>query len=555
MSRILVAALPGDQPTADSIIEAFSGYGLPVAPLVENGPRAEQQLASAAAVIIIISPDWFEALREHEAHHRAITAALSRSDLMIHLALLEGASLPEVTHFADNLRPLAYMQYTTVTEAGFARDVRQIAVLVNQHLKRLDTTRRQQAGAESSRARPWHLFIIFAALFTGLVFVIIPDLQQTAEPVQIATQPPPRSSAANSAIINRQDGLHLGVAAGLSEGVEARGETLVKGVELALHNRPDVTVDGQTFAIDILAQDTACSSDGGLVAAELFASDPGVAGVIGPMCNASCFSSRGIYDRATFTVISPGCDAPELAAGTSFNRTVPNALSGVSGAAAFTLDELGFEQVVVIHDEDPLGTQIADAFAAAFEGGGGQVIAQITLSPELTEDDIRQQIEDDEPQMVFYGGHADEAVEIAEIIGDVPMMLGHSTDMDEFIAELGEDADRSYTYGLLPPSGDDIDELAGQYATEYDTEPAGPVFAYAYDATNILLDGVEAVGRVDVIGNLIVDRAALQDYVREYSGEGVTGMLDCDGTGDCATGEVAIYQIRDGKPVDYNRSD
>ena len=62
---------------------------------------------------------------------------------------------------------------------------------------------------------------------------------------------------------------------------------------------------------------------------------------------------------------------------------------------------------------------------------------------------------------------------------------------------------------------------------------------------NILLDAIEAVAEEADDGTITIDRQALRDEVAATTDyEGITGVLTCGETGDCATGEaLAIYQI------------
>src|SRR5690606_15971701 len=88
------------------------------------------------------------------------------------------------------------------------------------------------------------------------------------------------------------------------------------------------------------------------------------------------------------------------------------------------------------------------------------------------------------------------------------------------------------------------------YEEVYGTAPTAAFHAYAYDATIIVLDAIEAVGTIDDNGDLVVDRAALSDYIRSYGQDepvqGLSGSLSCDGTGDCATGGIGFFQVVDG---------
>jgi ABC-type branched-subunit amino acid transport system substrate-binding protein len=107
---------------------------------------------------------------------------------------------------------------------------------------------------------------------------------------------------------------------------------------------------------------------------------------------------------------------------------------------------------------------------------------------------------------------------------------------------------------LLPPDTPALNQLAEQYQARFNLPPDDPIFAYSYDAMTMFLNTVQQVATVDADGKLIVDRAQLRDAVRAYHGEGVTGTLACDASGDCATAAYNVLVIHDGEWVEYTQS-
>jgi hypothetical protein len=51
---------------------------------------------------------------------------------------------------------------------------------------------------------------------------------------------------------------------------------------------------------------------------------------------------------------------------------------------------------------------------------------------------------------------------------------------------------------------------------------------------------------VDERGDLVVDRAALAEYMDSATLSGLTGEVVCDVTGECSAAEIGIYQVVDG---------
>jgi len=117
--------------------------------------------------------------------------------------------------------------------------------------------------------------------------------------------------------------------------------------------------------------------------------------------------------------------------------------------------------------------------------------------------------------------------------------------VESFPENTGDAADGMYLSGpYLTPEGPYGDFLA-KWDEEYGGTPPSGFHAHAYDATNMLLDAIEAVAMDDGNGGLMIGRQAIRDSLTAIDGfEGLTGVLTCDEYGDCATGEaLGIFQI------------
>jgi branched-chain amino acid transport system substrate-binding protein len=100
-----------------------------------------------------------------------------------------------------------------------------------------------------------------------------------------------------------------------------------------------------------------------------------------------------------------------------------------------------------------------------------------------------------------------------------------------------------YFSGPASPTGGAYDEFVAKYEEAYGEAPIQAFHAHAYDAANILMDGIEEVAVEDDDGTIHVDRRALLDYIYDLEGyEGLTGSLTCDEFGDCADPKIDIVQ-------------
>jgi branched-chain amino acid transport system substrate-binding protein len=351
----------------------------------------------------------------------------------------------------------------------------------------------------------------------------------------------------------------LGIAAALTgEGLAPLGEDIVRGAELALEDRPTVTVGDTEFAVSLDPQDDQCSAEGGQAVANLFASNPEVVGVVGPMCSSACRAAAPIFDEAGYTSISPSCTAADLTTSdfASFNRAVvSDAFQGVL-AAEFIFDTLGVTSIATLHDGSPYGEGLVAVLTDRFTELGGEVVAADAVN--VGDTDFRGLLEefaDAEPELVYFGGFPAEAARLAQQLPDagledVIFMGADGIRTPEFIELAGDAGEGVYASSSVGVSGDRLDEVTERYTETYETEPTGPFYPNAYDATNMFLDAIEAVGAVDDSGNLVIDRAALSEYVRSISDfDGLVGLLNCDGTGECAVSDIEFVHVENGEFV------
>ena len=354
----------------------------------------------------------------------------------------------------------------------------------------------------------------------------------------------------------------IGLAAALSgEGLAPFGEDIQRGAELALEDRPTVTVGGQEFPVTLDVQDDLCSAEGGQAVANLFVSDPSVVGIVGPMCSSACTAAAPILDEASYTSISPSCTAANLTQQdfTSFNRAVVS--DGFQGkvAAQFIYDNLGVTKIATLHDGSAYGEGLVTELTNRFEELGGEVVAADAVN--VGDTDFRSLLEDiaaAEPELIYFGGFAAEGARLAQQradagLEDVIFMGADGIKGGEFPTLAADAVDGVYASSAIPSGGDQaaVDDLIARYKEKYGLDPTGPFQVNTYDATNMLLDAIEAVGTLDDSGSLVIDRVALADYVRSIQGfKGLSGELNCDGTGECSAADIGIIQYQaDGSEV------
>jgi branched-chain amino acid transport system substrate-binding protein len=336
------------------------------------------------------------------------------------------------------------------------------------------------------------------------------------------------------------------------------GEDSRGGMEIAVADR------GQVLGrdVDLQIEDSLCSAEGGQTAAQKLASDPTVVGIVGTNCSSAAAAALPIISGAGLSIVSPSNTGPTLTSDDTeaggiwqpgYYRTAHNDLFQGRVAAEFILNELGATSLATIHDGSPYAEGLATVAAGVFAELGGEVtfegavnVGDTDMRPILTE------IASNPPAALYFPVFEPEsnfiAAQAKEIAGleDTILMSADGSLVDSFPENSGEAAVGMFLSGpYLDPNDTAYSEFLAKWEETFGGTPPSGFHAHAYDATNMLLDAVEAVGQETADGTLLVGRQALRDQlsaIADYSG--LTGTLTCGATGDCATGEaLGIYEV------------
>lgn len=369
-------------------------------------------------------------------------------------------------------------------------------------------------------------------------------------------------------VVEEGDEVILGAAFALSgEGLAPLGVDMQRGVELAQEDRPTVIVGEAEFPVSVDVQDSLCTAEGGQAVATRFTADENIVAVVGHMCSSSCAAAAPIYDSAGFTTVSPSCTSPilTLRGFSSFNRAVPSDGAQGSVAAEFIFDELGITTIATIHDGSPYGEGLVEVVATAFAELGGEVVFEDAIT--VGDTDFRGLLEEiasgeTVPELIYFGGFPAEAARLIQQradagLEDVLFMGADGIQGTEVVELAGDSAEGVYASAPIATSNDALESFLERYVETYNEEPPAPFHANAYDAYNLILDGIEATATIDEDGSLLIDRAALAEYVRSFEGfEGLTGELAADGSGETFSPEqsiIAFFEVQEGEFVELTR--
>jgi branched-chain amino acid transport system substrate-binding protein len=365
------------------------------------------------------------------------------------------------------------------------------------------------------------------------------------------------------------DPITLGSLLSISGDTASLGTDSNHGIELAIDNLDD-TLDGTPgqllgHDVELQQEDDLCSTEGGQAGGTALANDPSIVAVIGTSCSSAAL---GVADKLLsdkgILLFSPSNTGPSLTdpeqhepfyARTAHNDRIQGAI-----VAEYVFNELGIDTAATINDESPYAAGLAEAFRNNFEAAGGTITAieQIDSGDQDFSALLRSIAEGDPGALYFPDFNPACALitkQAADIMPDAALLGSDGCLATEFFGTAGDAADGVYASSpdVTVFQGGDFykNEFLPAYEEQFGTAPTSVFHAHAYDATNILFDAIEAVAIENDDGSLSIPRQALRDEVFATSGyEGITGIITCTDTGDCATDvTIGIFQAP-GWPVE-----
>ncbi|MCB0130181.1 MAG: branched-chain amino acid ABC transporter substrate-binding protein [Caldilineaceae bacterium] len=353
------------------------------------------------------------------------------------------------------------------------------------------------------------------------------------------------------------DPIHLAAMLTISGATAFLGEDSRGGIEIAMGDRGDELLG---HPLELTVEDSLCSAEGGQTAAQKVVSDPTVLGVVGTNCSSAAAAGLPIISTAGLVLVSPSNTAPTLTDSDAANggtwmpgyyRTAHNDLFQGRVAAEYALNELGATTLATIHDGSPYADGLQAVAADVFAEQGGEVtfqgavnVGDTDMRPILTE------IASNPPDVLYFPVFEPESNFIASQAKETPgleetiLMSADGSLVDSFPENTGPAAVGMYLSGPFV-EGDSYGEFLAKWEEKFGGSPPSGFHAHAYDAANMIMDAIEATAQVGEDGTVLVGRQAVRDALTAVSGyQGLTGMLTCNETGDCATGEaLGIFEV------------
>lgn len=353
--------------------------------------------------------------------------------------------------------------------------------------------------------------------------------------------------------------IRLGVLQALSGKIAPLGQEQVRGIRLALDAR-----DGKLLgrAVVLRIEDTGCTAEGGANAALKVVADPETVAVLGTTCSAAAATAAKIVSDNGLVMISGNNSAPFL---TSVNgrraprwqsgyfRTAPNEETSGQAAARFAFEELGIGKAATVHDGDIYTRGLTEGFESTFRELGGEIVLSAAVGKgdsEMTP--LLTAVRDARARLLFFplfqpeGNRVLLTARTLPGFADIVMMSDGALIETSFIESVGDAGKGMYFVGPARPAGPEVDRLDAVYRKTFGTAPSADYYLNAYDAADLLFQGIEHAAVREADGTLHIGRRALRDALYAMKdARGVTGALSCDAFGDCATPIFNILRLDD----------
>jgi branched-chain amino acid transport system substrate-binding protein len=355
--------------------------------------------------------------------------------------------------------------------------------------------------------------------------------------------------------------IKIGIGAPLTAGAVALGQGMQRGAELAIEQaNASSTVQAAGIKFVAVPGDDQGDPKTGVTVANTFASDPNLIGVMGHLNSGVSIPASKVYSDHNIVMISPASTNPALTAQgltNVFRVCTTDAVQGPAGAD-YAYKLLGLKTVYVVDDSTPYGEGLASAFATQFKADGGQVLGSAKTSDKDTDfSALVTKIKSTNPAFIYYGGIYNAGALLAKqakaagITG--PLMGGDGLYDPQFIAlatPAAAEGDYATSVGLpldKLPAGVDFKTA---YNTAFPGKEIAAYDAYAYDATNVIIDAAVKAAQSGGGAASIVTPTGRQAIIKNVSttdAQGVTGQISFDSKGDTNNKAITLYVVSGGK--------
>lgn len=366
-----------------------------------------------------------------------------------------------------------------------------------------------------------------------------------------AAPPPPAADGEEAA---GPQTITLGVVQPFTGPLGSFGTDFSKGIELAVEEmNAELAAAGRNVQFAIASADTEGTPDGAAKGVQTVVQTSGAQVIVGPLTTSEVLGAKQFVDENNVVIVAPASSGPAGGIpGDNIFRVMypPDTFAGQ--AFVQIAQARGYENVVILHMDDPFGNGMASVFTAGFEADGGTV-STITYSPDPA--DLSGEVAAVSSEVATLSESGSTAFFCICFLGDGQKVLQQAV-VDPVLSEvdwIGVE-NLSNPEILVDPAHAELLKSANFVSVSFaetstpNTQPfvdaftakfgaaPGPFTNYAYDAANVAMLTILAAGN---------DGAAVKSMLpfiaNHYIGTAVQTYLDANG--DQAVVNYGIYQV------------
>jgi branched-chain amino acid transport system substrate-binding protein len=358
--------------------------------------------------------------------------------------------------------------------------------------------------------------------------------------------------------IGASDPVHIAYLLVVSGPNETLGVDSRNGIEIAIDDAGGKILN---HAVKFDGEDGGCDAGPGQTAGTKLAADPTIVAVIGTSCSSEARAAEPLLSKAGFVTISPSNTAPDLTeAGNANNypgylRTAHNDKVQGAVAAQYAYNVLKVTKAATINDGSLYADKLQQVFAENFKKLGGTITKQSAVDPNQTDmSSVLADIAADKPQLIYFPIFLPAGPLIIQQVrksSDATFSQAFLMGADGLFSPDVTKGAGDYVEGFRVSSplvtGPAYDAFVAKYKAKFGTAPISIFHAHAYDAFNMVAAAIAKVAVQNPDGSLVIGRQALRDAMYATKDfQGLTGVLTCTPTGDCANPVIGVYQYHKG---------
>jgi branched-chain amino acid transport system substrate-binding protein len=336
------------------------------------------------------------------------------------------------------------------------------------------------------------------------------------------------------------------------DGVDGQGAA--KAAELAViqANEAGGVCGGRTLEFE--AHDTKADPKEGANIATLLCNDPSVLAAAADYNSSVALAEAPVFNECGLTQVNYYAAAPEIPkrGGPYTFRVYPPGENQSMYLADWLINGLGYTSFAALYENTDYGKGLYDAFVAAAEELGGEIVASEAVLKDQTDlSAVVAKFKAEEPDAVVgliqYQVGAYWSMQARDLGLEAPLYGSDGLFAPEIINLAGEAVEGVRTVAAYTTESTDpaIQSFVTAFREEYGEDPNNPA-GYAYDAVNFI---IEALEETDCAGREAVQAWFATEMVDK---KGVTGTitLDEDGERGFAPGMYLPIEVRDAEWVE-----